>query len=155
MAAWLFRRRIILGLTIAIFLLVAALQPFFLGNEKYFGVDARIICSPIAFVVLPFLGIHLYINRHLLKNLVKTASQKPVKLIVIVLMAGVGVLDISSGWRSVFAGQSEYLLMPMWAWSWLFTLLIVVHVCLHRRAFAKYFQRRKTGTANSDISPVL
>jgi hypothetical protein len=143
MAAWLFRRRIIIGLTIAIFLLVAALQPFFLGHERYFGVDARLVCCPIALVVLPLLGIHLYINRQLVRNLVKSATGKPVKLIILVLMAIVGVLDISSGWRSAIAGQSEYLLMPMWAWSWLFTLLIVVHVWMHRKAYARYFQRRK------------
>ena len=141
---FLFRRRIILGLTLAICLLVAALQPFFLGYERYFGVDARLVCCPIAFIVLPLLGIHVYINRRILKGLVKPGSQRSRKLIIIGAMAIVGILDISSGWRSAIAGQSEYFLMPMWAWSWIFTVIIAIHIWLHRRTFFKYIRKIKT-----------
>ncbi len=143
MNTWAFRRRLTIWLTTVIFLLVAALQPFFLGHEKYFGVDARIVCCPIAFIVLPLLGLHLYINRRIIKNLIQPRLQKPIRVTVVAAMAVVGVLDISSGWRSAIAGQSEYLVMPMWAWSWLFTILIVIHVWLHRQTFTKYFQGRK------------
>ena len=146
MSMLIFRRRVILGLTLAILFLVVAVQPFFLGHETYFGVDARIICCPIAFIVLPFLGIHLYINRHILKSLINVGSKKPIKLAVVIAMLIVGILDISSGWRTAISGQSQYFIMPMWAWSWLFTILIVIHVWLHRRAFIAYILRKKTGT---------
>jgi hypothetical protein len=143
MTTWLFRRRLIIWLSLMIFLLVAFLQPFFLGHEKYFGVDARIVCCPIAFVVLPLLGLHLFINRRILKSLIQPRLQKPGRLIIVAALAVVGILDISSGWRSAIAGQSEYFIMPMWAWSWLFTVLIIIHVWLHRRTYVKYFQGRK------------
>jgi hypothetical protein len=152
MVGWVFRRRIIIGLTLATFLLVVALQPFFLGYLTYFGVDARLVCCPIAFVVLPYLGIHIYINRQLLKNLFSRRSQKASRLLVFGAMATVGVLDISSGWRSAISGQSEYLLIPMWAWSWIFTMLIVFHIWLHQGAFTKYFRGKKTVTRDHGIS---
>ncbi len=132
---------VVIGLTIVVFLIVASLQPFFLGNEAYFGVDARLICCPIAFLALPLLVIHLYQGWPLFRAAVK--KRKIGRFGLIIGIAIVGIIDISSGWRSAIAGQSEYILIPMWAWSWLFTLLIVVHVWQRRTVFQTYFKRRK------------
>lgn len=51
-----------IGTAVTCFVLIVSLQPFFLGYHYYFGLDARLICMPLAFLVLPFLITHFYQN---------------------------------------------------------------------------------------------
>ena len=145
------RKIIVICLTIAIFLLVASMQPYFLGNEAYFGIDARLVCCPFAFIALLLLVLHVYVNWPLFidlfrKGLAGTRRRKGIfRLSTVIGIFLVGVMDIPSGWRTAIAGQSEYVLMPMWAWSWLFTMLIGIHVWQNRTPFVAYWRKRGQG----------
>lgn len=141
------KQKITIGLAVTCFVLITSLQPFFLGYTYYFGVDARIICMPLAFFVLPFLFIHLYQNWHSLIGLYRRvkSNDKKAKYYfgTTAAMMVVGFTDIASGWVSGISGNEKYIIFPMWVWSWSFTILIVLHCYQRRKVFLSYLRVAK------------
>lgn len=136
------KQKITVGLAAACLLLITSLQPFFLGYNYYFGLDARIICMPLAFLVLPFLFIHIYQNCPLLVSLYRRSINKDRKAKyyfgTTVAMMVIGFTDIVSGWVSGVSGNEKYIIFPMWVWSWSFTILIIIHSYQRRKILFNY-----------------
>ncbi len=134
------RRITVVVLTIAVAALVVSLQPFFLG---YLDINAaRLISLPIAFIVLCFLILHFLQNWRLLVALFKNKkSYRMSRLTVTLAMMAIGIIDIASGWVSAVSGEERYLLFPMWVWSWIFTLLVAIHVYQRRKLFLSYWRK--------------
>ncbi len=134
------RRITVVVLTISVAALVVSLQPFFLG---YLDINtARLISLPIAFIVLCFLILHFLQNWRLLVSLFKNKkSYRVSRLTVTMLMIVIGAIDITSGWVSAVSGEERYLLFPMWVWSWIFTLLVAIHVYQRRKLFLSYWRK--------------
>jgi hypothetical protein len=132
------------ALTISSATLVISLQPFFLGWMNF---DTAIwVCCPIAFIVLVFLIIHFMQNWRLLLALFKTKkSYRVSRLAVTISMVIVGIMDISSGWVSAISGTSHYILLPMWVWSWAFTILIAIHIYQRREVFLSQWKKLGKG----------
>jgi len=144
------KAKITIGLAVSCLILIASLQPFYLGHWYYFGIDARLICMPLAFFVLPFLFIHIYQNRSTLASLYRRARKKEKRalyhFVTTVVMLAIGFTDIISGWVSGLSGSERYLFFPMWVWSWAFTLLIFLHAYQRRKQFWAYLRSfRKYG----------
>ena len=134
------KRITVVVLTIAVAALVVSLQPFFLG---YLDINAaRLISLPIAFIVLCFLILHFLQNWRLLVSLFKNKkSYRVSRLTVTMLMIVIGAIDIASGWFTAVSGEERYLLFPMWVWSWIFTLLVAIHVYQRRKLFLSYWRK--------------
>jgi membrane protease YdiL (CAAX protease family) len=134
------KRITIAVLTIAVAALVVSLQPFFLG---YLDINtARLMSCPIAFIVLCFLILHFLQNWRLLVSLFKNKkSYRVSRLTVTMLMIVIRITDIASGWVSAVSGEERYLLFPMWVWSWIFTLLVAIHVYQRRKLFLSYWRK--------------
>jgi len=116
------------------------LQPFFLGKLDIN--TARLMSCPIAFIVLCFLILHFLQNWRLLVALFKNKkSYRMSKLTVTLAMMAIGITDIASGWVSAVSGEERYLLFPMWVWSWIFTLLVAIHVYQRRKLFLSYWRK--------------
>jgi hypothetical protein len=134
------RRITIAVLTISVAALVISLQPFFLGRLDIN--TARLVSSPIAFIVLCFLILHCLQNWRLLLALFK--NKKPYstsRLTVTLAMMLVGVIDIASGWFTAISGEERNLLFPMWVWSWTFTILVAIHVYQRRQVFLSFWRK--------------
>ncbi|HBX24433.1 MAG TPA: hypothetical protein DEF34_12495 [Desulfotomaculum sp.] len=144
------------GTAVTCFLLIVSLQPFFLGYQYYFGLDARIICMPLAFLVLPFLFTHIYQNWSVFRVRYRKAVAGDRKSVyrfgTTLVMMIIGFIDIASGWVSGVSGAENYLLFPMWVWSWAFSILIFVHAYQRRRLFFSYLSRQGTESSGSDAS---
>jgi magnesium-transporting ATPase (P-type) len=134
------RRITIAVLTIAVAALVVSLQPFFLGQLDIN--TARLVSCPIAFIVLCFLILHFLQNWRLLLALFKNKkSYRMSRLTVTLAMIAIGITDIASGWLSAVSGEEHYILFPMWVWSWIFTLLVAIHVYQRRKLFLSYWRK--------------
>ena len=134
------RRITIAVLTVAVAALVISLQPFFLGQLDIN--TARLVSCPIAFIVLCFLILHCLQNWRLLLALFK--NKKPysiTRLTVTLAMMVVGVIDIASGWFTAVSGRERYILLPMWVWSWAFTILVALHIYQRRQMFLSCWRK--------------
>ena len=145
------KRKVTITLLISNIILLALMQPVFLGVGEYFGIDPRLIIMPVSFLTIIIIVLHLYQNWSLMLSWFKKSpdrkKQRDKVLRLVVLMAFMIVLgyDISKAWYEALTSESaEISIESMRIWSWVATGLLAVHVWQRWRLVFSYFKRKSS-----------
>jgi hypothetical protein len=149
MRKWAARRIVTVALFLITFTLLASMQPVFFGVQTYFGINPLIILLPISFICIILMCLHLYQNWPIMlswfkkspdKNKQKDKIQRMVILIAFILILG---YDISSAWYyALKVGIAGAPIETIRLWSWVATLLLIIHVWQRWKLTFSYFRWR-------------
>ncbi len=141
------KRAITIALFVAIFVLLAAMEPVFFGVRSYFGTNPLLILLPLSFICIVLMCLHLYQNWPLFLAWFKKSPDKKKQRDKIqrmaVLIAFILVLsyDISSAWYyALTVGIAGSPIGTIRLWSWVSTALLAIHVWQRWRLTFSYFK---------------
>jgi len=141
------KRAITIALLVAIFVLLAAMEPVFFGVQSYFGTNPLLILLPLSFICIVLMCLHLYQNWPLFLAWFRKSSDKKKqrdkaqRMAVLIAFVLILAYSIAIAWYyALTVGIEGAPIRTIQFWHYLATALLIVHVWQRWRLTFSYFK---------------